>query len=70
MRGTRLPPFLPNDPTRRADSILGECARSKGFEKAELQRYREFVVYDRTHCYPELIITFKRVDEENPSSED
>ena len=32
MSGTRLPPILPSDPSRRSDSILGECARSKCFE--------------------------------------
>jgi len=70
MTGTRLPPFLPNtNSTRRADSVLAECARSPGFENAKLKRYREFVVYDSNVCYPEFLVTFKRVDNVNPAAD-
>ena len=39
------------------DSLLSEIPSSK---------YREFVVYDRSQCYPELLIAIERTDEENP----
>jgi len=49
----------------RADSVLAECKRT-GNQNATLERYREFIVYDRSQCYPEFLITFKRVFIENP----
>jgi len=51
----------------RTDSVIAECKRTGpqyGFY--DLERYREFIVYDRSQCYPELLITFKRVSIENP----
>jgi len=51
----------------RADSVLAECKRTSNNAGCLLERYREFVVYDRSHCYPEFLITFKRVKQEAPN---
>ena len=48
------------------DSVLAEC-RATGRATAGLDMYREFVVYDRGQCYPELLVTFERTDEEDPA---
>jgi len=51
----------------RADSVVAECERTGPKNVSyDLKRYREFIVYDRTQCYPEFLITFMRVSEENP----
>lgn len=42
------------------NSVLAECQET-GHKTAQLQRYREFIVYDRKQTYPEFLITFKRV---------
>ncbi len=43
----------------RADSVLAPTSATH--PGAFLQKYREFIVYDRTQCYPEFLIEFKRV---------
>jgi len=58
MNSIRRPPLLPNN-QQVADSVLGDCQRT-GAKGAFLQRYREFIVYDRTQCYPEFLITYTR----------
>ncbi len=52
----------------RHDSIVGEV-ESPQYPNALLKRYREFIVYDRSQCYPEFLVSFKRVNEENPKWE-
>lgn len=52
-------PTLDYDPTPH--SILAECKRT-GFPNARLDRYREMVVYDRSQCYPEFLVTVRRVE--------
>ena len=44
----------------RFDSLMAETKRNK-YKKASLHRHREFVVYDRTQCYPEFLIKYKKV---------
>jgi len=53
----------------RADSVLAECERT-GLPNVThyLKRYREFVVYDGSQCYPEFLITFQRVHTQNPQA--
>jgi hypothetical protein len=43
----------------RADSVLAPTSATH--PGAFLHKYREFIVYDRTQCYPEFLIEFKRV---------
>ena len=43
------------------DSILAECSRTSPHHKCAVQRHREFIVFDKTQCYPEVLITYKRV---------
>lgn len=52
----------------RHDSIVGEV-ESPQYPNALLKRYREFIVYDRSQCYAEYLISFRRVNEENPKWE-
>jgi len=69
LQSIRRPPCREGDNVpchhERADSVLAECRRT-GFQNAALERYREFIIYDRVQCYPEFLITFKRVFVENP----
>jgi hypothetical protein len=60
-RGMRRP--ANRSPENIFDSVLGECKEHKTFGKpgACLQRYREFIVFDRKQTYPELLVTFQRV---------
>jgi len=53
---------------KRADSVLAECKRTGQDPKASyfLERYQEFIIYDRSQCYPEFLITFKRVNKQDP----
>lgn len=44
----------------RFDSLMAETKRNK-YKKASLHRHREFIVYDRTQCYPEFLIKYKKV---------
>ena len=55
----RRPPPLPENHAVLADSILAECRRTSG--NGCLQRYREFVFYDRNLCYIEYVLTLKRL---------
>ena len=41
------------------DSLLAECRRT-GHPNADLERYREMVLYDRAQVYPEFLVTLKR----------
>jgi hypothetical protein len=43
----------------RADSVLAPTKSTH--PNAHLQKYREFVIYDRAQCYPEFLIEYKRV---------
>ena len=52
---------------RLYSSNIAECKRTykerepAGQETPYLDRYREYVAYDRNVCYPELLVAFKRV---------
>jgi len=41
-----------------ADSLLAECLPTPG---ATLKRFREFVIYDASHAYPEFLVVYNRV---------
>lgn len=43
----------------RCDSVMAPTTSTHS--GAFLQKYREFIVYDRAQCYPEFVIEFKRV---------
>ena len=60
MRQLRRPPNLPgSNPSQLCDCVIGVTAATH--PGAFLQRYREFVVYDRRQAYPELLIEYKRI---------
>lgn len=42
------------------DSLLAECRRSPNCGDADLERYREMVVYEKNQVYPEFLITLRR----------
>ena len=57
-KGTRRPPdlngdFNPVSATRLHDSIVFDGTR---------KRYKEFMIYDRTQCYPEFLVEYKRLE--------
>lgn len=58
----RRPPCLLEDTTAcahpRFDSLIG--LKSSDSQKSFLQKYREFIVYDRNQCYPEFLVTYRR----------
>ena len=55
----RRAPARPGGGDRRFDSVLGVTTASH--PGALLRRFREFVVYDRRQCYPELLVEFRRI---------
>lgn len=57
---TRRPPALPSSPTVLHNSLLAECSRTNPDKSCALQRFREFVIYDRGQIYPEFLIAYKR----------
>ena len=61
-RSLRRPPARPDDEGRRCDSVVGVAAET--VPGAGLECYNQFVVYDRSLTYPELIVEFRRVDED------
>ena len=58
MSQLRRPPNL-HGSNRLCDSVIGVTKATH--PSAFLERYREFIVYDRRQAYPELLIEFKRV---------
>ena len=52
----RRPPHMPDKPELFFDSVIG--VTKKTHSNAYLERYREFVVYDRRQTYPELLVEF------------
>ena len=60
-RSLRRPPARLDDESRICDSVVGVTAET--VPGAGLECYNQFVVYDRSLTYPELIVEFKRVDE-------
>jgi hypothetical protein len=61
--GMKRPPPRSDKPNLLYDSVRAECQQhhTSGKPNASLQRYREFIVFDRKQTYPELLITFRRV---------
>ena len=61
--GMRRPPPRKDVPSLLHDSVRAECKEHTryGQPAAQLQRYREFIVFDRKLTYPELLVTFRRV---------
>ncbi|EFC46818.1 predicted protein [Naegleria gruberi] len=55
MRNERRPPVIENSNGRVYDSVIG---RSKSVSQ---HTYNEYIIYDRNQCYPEYLITYKRV---------
>jgi hypothetical protein len=39
------------------DCVIGE---SKNWDEKAYLQFREYIVYDRTQCYPEYLIRYKR----------
>ncbi|EKX35886.1 hypothetical protein GUITHDRAFT_79242, partial [Guillardia theta CCMP2712] len=58
MNNVRLPPVMPGS-DRLHDSVIGVTKDTH--PSAFLEKYREFIVYDRRQTYPELLVEFKRV---------
>ncbi|KAF0978430.1 hypothetical protein FDP41_002250 [Naegleria fowleri] len=50
---SRRPPDIPNTNGRPYDSVIGKS-------NASSNAYTEFIVYDRTQCYPEFLIKYQR----------
>jgi chemotaxis protein histidine kinase CheA len=61
--GMKRPPPRSDKPSALFDSVRAECQEHAKYGKpaAQLQRYRELIVFDRKLTYPELLVTFKRV---------
>eukprot|EP00808_Paulinella_micropora_P021553 g62136.t1 len=61
--GMRRPPPRSQDPPLLYDSVRAECKHHAKFPQpgAYLERYREFIVFDRKLTYPEILVTFQRV---------
>eukprot|EP00808_Paulinella_micropora_P012300 g43991.t1 len=61
--GMRRPPPRSQDPPLLYDSVRAEGKHHAKFPQpgAYLERYREFIVFDRKLTYPEILVTFQRV---------
>jgi len=56
---SRRPPCMPRADQRLYDSVIGVMKQTH--PRAFLEKYREFIVYDRNQVYPEFLIHFRRV---------